>query len=81
LEPVLQLRIAERGVRSADLKNELALPAVLDPRAGHVLYEAANPAKNQPGSKAWLVELGTKTSLQPVMMTAARRAPDPLPAI
>ena len=33
------------------LKNEMMLPAVLDPWAGHALFEAANLAKNQPGSK------------------------------
>jgi electron transfer flavoprotein beta subunit len=33
------------------LKNELMLPAVLDPWASHALYEAANLAKKVPGSK------------------------------
>ena len=28
------------------LKNEMMLPAVLDPWAGHALYEAANLARN-----------------------------------
>jgi hypothetical protein len=36
------------------LKNEMMLPAVLDPWASHALYEAANLAKNAPGSKVWL---------------------------
>ena len=31
------------------LKNEVMLPSVLDPWAGHSLYEAANLAKNNPG--------------------------------
>ena len=36
------------------LKNEMMLPAVLDPWASHALYEAANLARNAPGSKVWL---------------------------
>src|SRR5512145_1307363 len=57
------------------LKNELMLPAVLDPWAGHALYEAANLAKNSPGSKVWLVSLGPKAKLQQVMMTIAQKVP------
>jgi len=57
------------------LKNEMLLPAVLDPWAGHALYEAANLAKNAPGSKIWLVSLGPKAKLQQVMMTVAQKAP------
>jgi predicted AAA+ superfamily ATPase len=34
------------------LKNEMMLPAVLDPWAGHALYEAANLAKNRPAAKS-----------------------------
>ncbi|MBI4664376.1 MAG: electron transfer flavoprotein subunit beta [Verrucomicrobia bacterium] len=63
------------------LKNEMMLPAVLDPWAGHALYEAANLAKNQPGSKVWLVSLGPKTKLQQVMMTVAQKAPFELIAL
>ena len=42
------------------LKNEMMLPAVLDPWAWHALVEAAHLAKNQPGSKVWLVSLAPK---------------------
>lgn len=55
------------------LKNEMLLPAILDPWAGHALYEAANLAKNTPGSKVWLVSLGPKAKLQQVMMTVAQK--------
>jgi electron transfer flavoprotein beta subunit len=63
------------------LKNEMMLPAVLDPWASHALYEAANLAKNAPGSKVWLVSLGPKAKLQQVMMTVAQKAPFELVAI
>lgn len=56
------------------LKNEMMLPAVLDPWAWHSLFEAANLAKNVPGSKVWLVTLGPKAKLQQVMMTVAQKA-------
>lgn len=57
------------------LKNELMLPAVLDPWASHALYEAANLAKHAVGSKVWLVSLGPKAKLQQVMMTVAQKVP------
>lgn len=57
------------------LKNEMMLPSVLDPWAAHALYEAANLAKSQPGSKVWLVSLGPKAKLQQVMMTVAQKVP------
>ncbi|HEX9048071.1 MAG TPA: electron transfer flavoprotein subunit beta [Verrucomicrobiae bacterium] len=63
------------------IKNEMMLPAVLDPWAGHALYEAANLAKNQPGSKVWLVSLGPKAKLQQVMMTVAQKVPFELVAL
>jgi len=63
------------------LKNEMMLPAVLDPWAGHALYEAANLAKQIPGSKVWLVSLGPKAKLQQVMMTIAQRVPFDLIAL
>ena len=63
------------------LKNEMMLPAVLDPWAGHALYEAANLAKNQPGSKVWLVALGPKAKLQQVMMSVAQKVPFELVAL
>jgi electron transfer flavoprotein beta subunit len=61
------------GPTGPALKNEMMLPAVLDPWAGHSLYEAANLAKNQPGSKVWLVSLGPKAKLQQLMMSIAQK--------
>ncbi len=55
------------------LKNELLLPAVLDPWAAHALYEAANLARKFAGTKVWLVSLAPKAKLQQVMMTIAQR--------
>lgn len=63
------------------LKNEMMLPAVLDPWAAHALYEAAHLAKNAPGSKVWLVSLGPKAKLQQVMMTVAQKVPFELVAL
>jgi electron transfer flavoprotein beta subunit len=74
LEPVL-------GANGPSLKNELMLPAVLDPWASHALYEAADLAKRMPGSKVWLVSLGPKAKLQQVMMTVAQKVPFELVAI
>jgi len=68
LEPV-------KGPAGWGLKNELMLPAILDPWAGHALFEAANLAKSAPGSKVWLVSMGPKAKLQQVMMTVAQKVP------
>ena len=57
------------------LKNEMVLPAVLDPWAACALYEAAALAAKNPGSKLWLVSLGPKAKLQQVMMTVAQKVP------
>ncbi len=74
LEPVV-------GPSGPALKNEMMLPAVLDPWAGHALYEAASLAKHAPGSKVWLVSLGPKAKLQQVMMTVAQKVPFELIAL
>ena len=74
LEPV-------SGPTGPALKNEMMLPAVLDPWAGHALFEAANLAKNNPGSKVWLVSLAPKAKLQQVMMTLAQKVPFELVAL
>jgi electron transfer flavoprotein beta subunit len=74
LEPV-------KGPAGWGLKNELMLPSILDPWAAHALYEAANLAKNAPGSKVWLVSLGPKAKLQQVMMTIAQKVPFELVAL
>ena len=63
------------GPTGPALKNESMLPSVLDPWASHALYEAANLAKNVPGSKVWLLSLGPKARLQQVMMTVAQKVP------
>jgi electron transfer flavoprotein beta subunit len=57
------------------LRNEMMLPAVLDPWAAHALFEAAHLAKKVPGSKIWLVSLGPKAKLQQVMMTIGQKVP------
>jgi len=67
LEPV----IAPAG---PGLKNEMMLPAVLDPWASHALYEAANLAAHASGSKVWLVCAAPKAKLQQVMMNVAQKA-------
>ncbi len=63
------------------LKNEMMLPAVLDPWAAHALYEAANLAKQIAGSKVYLVSLGPKAKLQQVMMTIGQKVPFELIAV
>ncbi|HEU5400422.1 MAG TPA: hypothetical protein VFU86_03640 [Terriglobales bacterium] len=63
------------------LKNEMMLPAVLDPWAAHALYEAANLAKQVTGSKVYLVSLGPKAKLQQVMMTVGQKVPFELIAV
>jgi electron transfer flavoprotein beta subunit len=74
LEPVT-------GPNGPSLKNEMMLPAVLDPWAAHALYEAARLARSEAGSRVWLVALGPKAKLQQVMMTVAQKAPFELVAI
>ena len=68
LEPVT-------GQTGPALKNEMMLPAVLDPWAALALFEAAHLAQNAPGSKVWLVSLGPKAKLQQVMMSIAQKVP------
>jgi electron transfer flavoprotein beta subunit len=74
LEPVA-------GPTGPSLKNEMMLPAVLDPWAKHALYEAAHLAGKNPGSKVYLVSLGPKAKLQQVMMTIAQKVPFELVAL
>jgi electron transfer flavoprotein beta subunit len=69
------------GSTGPALKNEMMLPAVLDPWAGHALFEAAHLAQKTPGSKVWLVSLGPKAKLQQVMMTVAQKVPFELVAL
>jgi electron transfer flavoprotein beta subunit len=65
------------------LKNEMMLPAVLDPWAAHALYEAADLASKAAGSnsKVWLVSVGPKAKLQQVMMTIAQKVSFELVAV
>ena len=65
------------------VKNEMMLPAVLDPWAAHALYEAANLASKAAGSnsKVWLVSVGPKAKLQQVMMTIAQKVSFELVAV
>jgi len=68
LEPVT-------GPAGPSLKNELMLPAVLDPFAAQALYEADHLAKKVPGSRVRLVSIGPKAKLQQVMMAIAQKVP------
>lgn len=63
------------------LKNEMMLPAVLDPWSGHALYEAANLAAHFPGSKVWLVSAAPRAKLQQVMMSVAQKVSFELVAV
>ena len=74
LEPIM-------GPTGPALKNEMMLPAVLDPWAAHALYEAAHLAAAHPGSKVWLVSLAPKAKLQQVMMSVGQKVPLELVAI
>jgi len=74
LEPV-------EGPAGPALKNEAMLQMVLDPWAGHALFEAAHLAANTPGSRVWLVSLGPKAKLQQLMMKVAQKAPFELVAL
>jgi electron transfer flavoprotein beta subunit len=74
LEPV-------QGPSGPGLKNEMMLPAVLDPWAAHALFEAAHIAAAHPGSKVWLVSLGPKAKLQQLMMSIAQKVPFELVAV
>ncbi len=57
-----------------ELKNEMLLPAVLDPWAACSLYEAAHLAQLSSGSRVWLVCLGPKAKVQQAMMSLAQKA-------
>ena len=61
------------GPNGPGIKNEMVLPAVLDPWAASALYEAASLAAKNPGSKVWLVSMGPKAKLQQVMMSVAQK--------
>jgi electron transfer flavoprotein beta subunit len=77
----LQTLTPIEGPTGPALKNEMMLPAVLDPWAGHALYEAAHLAKQTAGSKVWLLSLGPKAKLQQLMMSIAQKVPFELVAL
>jgi electron transfer flavoprotein beta subunit len=79
-DPLQTLEPIETATGPA-LKNEMMLPAVLDPWGSHALYEAANLASHHPGTKIWLVSLGPKAKLQQVMMTVAQKVAFELVAV
>jgi electron transfer flavoprotein beta subunit len=68
LEPV-------QGPTGWGLKNEMMLPAILDPWVQSALWEATAIAKSNPGSKVTLVSLAPKGKMQQVLMTLAQKAP------
>ena len=70
----LQTLAPNMGPKGPEIKNEMLLPAVLDPWAASALYEAAHLAAAHTGSKVWLVSLGPKGKLQQLMMTVAQKA-------
>lgn len=63
------------------IKNEMVLPAILDPWAANALYEAAKLAAEAQGSKLWLISMAPKSKLQQVMMTIAQKVSFELIAI
>ena len=69
------------GPTGPALKNEMMLPAILDPWAAHALYEGANLVKKVAGSALWLVSMAPKAKLQQVMMTVAQKVPLQLVAV
>jgi len=69
------------GAAVPTLKNEMMLPHVLDPWAACSLWEAANFAGKNAGSKVYLVSIAPKAKLQQVMMTVAQKAPFELVAL
>jgi electron transfer flavoprotein beta subunit len=77
----LQTLDPQTGPNGPSLKNEMMLPAVLDPWASHALYEAAHLARSRTGSKVWLVSLAPKAKLQQVMMNVAQKVPLELVAV
>lgn len=74
LEPIM-------GPAGPGLRNEMMLPAVMDPWATHALYEAASLASKHPDSKVWWICLGPKAKLQQLMMTIAQKVPFELVAL
>ena len=79
-DPLQRLEPMETPTGPA-LKNEMMLPAVLDPWAACALYEADHLAKANPGSKVYLVTMAPKAKLQQVMMVLSQKVPFELVAI
>jgi len=70
-----------QGPQGWALKNEAMLPHILDPWVWNALFEAADLAKKNPGTKVWLVSLSPKAKLQQVMMAMAQKVPFELVAL
>jgi electron transfer flavoprotein beta subunit len=77
----LQTLEPTNGPNGPGIKNEMALPAVLDPWAASALNEAAALVTKLSGSRLWLVSLGPKAKLQQVMMTVAQKVAFELVAV
>lgn len=71
----LQTLEPQAGPQGPGLKNEMMLPAVLDPFAAHALYEAAELVKAGNADKVVLLSLGPKAKLQQVMMNIGQKVP------
>lgn len=69
------------GPTGPALKNEMMLPAILDPWAACALYEGGRLAKQIAGSKLYLVSMAPKAKLQQVMMAVAQKLPFELVAV
>ncbi len=80
-DPLQTLEPVQQPNGQPGIKNEMMLPAVLDPWAGHALYEAANLAKSIEKCKVYLVTIGPKAKVQQVMMTIAQKVPFDLVAM
>ncbi len=74
------LQTLEPGGRRPTLKNEMMLPAVLDPWAASA---SMRPRTGREASRqqVWLLSLGPKAKLQQVMMTVAQKVPFELVAV
>ena len=69
------------GPTGPALKNEMMLPAILDPWAACALYEGGRLAKQISGSRLFLVSMAPKAKLQQVMMAVGQKLPFELVAV
>ena len=73
--PTLCRHWSLRGASGPTLKNEMMLPAVLDPWAAARCMRRQTLPPSTREAKLWLVSLGPKAKLQQVMMTVAQKVP------